>query len=279
MKKLLLGSVALAALVAGPTMAADVPVKARPLPPPPPVYNWTGFYIGANAGGAWGTFDTRTTTVNGADFPAFYMVSPDAEQIAAAGVHSIQKSGFTGGFEAGYNVQAGNLVFGLEGDIGSFRLSGSAASGPIEYLSAPGTAFTVTSNASTTWLATARGRVGVAANNWLFFATGGAAFTNLNANFAFTDTFAAAVESSSFSKIKTGYAVGGGVEVGFWGHWSVKAEYLYVHFGQISAVSTNLTTDLGAFPQNPFTHSVELKASIARVGLNYRFNGPIVARY
>jgi outer membrane immunogenic protein len=193
---------------------------------------------------------------------------------AAAGVQRISANGFTGGFEAGYNFQASNWVFGIEGDIESFHLSGNGISGPVVYLSAPPSTFTVISNASTSWLATARGRVGVATDNWLFIATGGAAFTNLKANFAFTDNFLAppgAAESSSFSSNKTGYALGGGLEAGFWGHWSLKAEYLYIDFGQISAISTNLTTSEGAFPQNSFTHSIKLKANIARVGLNYHF--------
>jgi outer membrane immunogenic protein len=135
------------------------------------------------------------------------------------------------------------------------------------------TAFTVTSNVSTTWLATIRGRLGYAVNNWLFFVTGGAAFTDLRGNFAFSDTFANAAESASFSDTKTGYTVGGGVEAGLWGNWSVKGEYLYANFGTLSANSTNLTAFAPAiaFPSNVFTHSLDLKANIARAALNYRF--------
>jgi outer membrane immunogenic protein len=56
-----------------------------------------------------------------------------------------------------------------------------------------------------------------------------------------------------------------------WGNWSVKAEYLYANFGTVSATSTNLTTTIGAFPASASTHSLDLKANIARVALNYRF--------
>src|SRR5208283_4222237 len=104
--------------------------------------------------------------------------------------------------------------------------------------SAPST-FTVSSNASTTWLATARGRLGVAANNWLFFATGGAAFTNLGGNFAFNDNFPPPeAEAVSLSNTKTGYTVGGGIEAGLWGRWTAKAEYLYVDFGTVSGTGS-----------------------------------------
>lgn len=59
MKSRLLGSIALPAILAGPAMAADLPVKARPLPPAS-VFNWTGFYAGANVGRAWGHADPTT---------------------------------------------------------------------------------------------------------------------------------------------------------------------------------------------------------------------------
>jgi len=138
------------------------------------------------------------------------------------------------------------------------------------------------SNASTSWLATGRGRVGIAANNWLFYATGGVAFTNLDANFNFTDTFANAAESASISGTRVGWTAGGGIEAGLWQGWSVKAEYLFVDFGSVSVNSTNLRafTPPINLPTNVFTHSVDLKANIARVGINYRFGGgPVVANY
>jgi outer membrane immunogenic protein len=257
--------------------AADLSVPPAPAPvytkaPPAPEWNWTGFYVGGNVGGAWGSFDAATTTVAGG-----YFVTTDPGQIAAAGAQSINSSGLTGGLEAGYNWQARNIVLGVEGDVDTFHLRGSATSGPVVYLSAPPSAFTVNSSASTDWLATARGRIGVAANNWLFFATGGAAFTTLNGNFTFSDNFLAppgANESASISDTKAGYTVGGGVEAGLWGNWSVKAEYLFVDFGTVSAISNNLAISPGASPgngQNPFTHAVDLKANIARIGVNYRF--------
>lgn len=270
MRKMLIAVAALATLIVRPALAADMPLKAPP--PPAPVFSWTGFYIGANAGGAWGTFDPRTSTVFS---PTGYFASTSVTAINAAGVQSIKTSGFTGGFEAGYNWQFGNIVFGIEGDIEAFQLKGSATSGPVLYPCCAPTSFTISSNASTNWLNTDRARLGVAANNWLFFVTGGAAVTDLKTNFAFTDTFATAAESASISGTRVGWAAGGGIEASLWRGWSVKAEYLFVDFGRVSVNSTNLTafTPPIAFPTNVFTHSVDLTASIARVGLNYRFGG------
>jgi outer membrane immunogenic protein len=199
--------------------------------------------------------------------------------ISSASMGVSKPTGFTGGFEAGYNWQSRNFVFGVEGDIDALSLSSGASSGAL-YPGYPFT-FTVTSNISTTWLATVRGRLGYAVNNWLFFVTGGAAFTDLRGKFAFSDTWdnkaRNASESASFSDTKTGYAIGGGVEAGLWGNWSVKGEYLYANFGTVSATSTNLTAfsplllPQTAFPSNVFTHSFDLKANIARAVLNYRF--------
>ncbi len=275
MKKFVLG-ILFALTSATCAAAADLYYKA---PVTVPAYNWTGFYIGGNVGGAWGNFDPRTTTVY--SDPGWF-VTTDIPAIDAAGIQSSKPTGFTGGFEAGYIRQSRNFIFGVEGDIGALSLSSSARSGAL-YPGYPYT-FTVTSNISTTWLATVRGRLGYAVNNWLFFVTGGAAFTDLHGSFAFSDTYGNANgnpnahESASFSDTKTGYTIGGGVEAGLWGNWSVKGEYLYADFGTVSASSNNLTAFSPpllfpkiAFPENAFTHRFDLKANIARAALNYRF--------
>jgi outer membrane immunogenic protein len=274
MKKFVLG-ILIALTGATCAAAADLYYKAPVVAVP--VYNWTGFYIGGNVGGAWGNFDPRTLTVYSDDG---WIVPTDAPAIDRVGIQSSKPTGFTGGFEAGYNWQSRNFVFGVEGDIDALSLSSGTRSGAL-YPGYPYT-FTVTSNISTTWLATVRGRLGYAVNNWLFFVTGGAALTDLRGNFAFSDTYGNtagnpnAAESASFSDTKTGYTIGGGVEAGLWANWSVKGEYLYANFGTVSASSNNLTGSFPtllatAFPSNVFTHRFGLKANIARAALNYRF--------
>jgi outer membrane immunogenic protein len=267
MRTLLIGAT-LVAFGASSAVAADMPLKA-PVYVPAPLYSWSGFYVGGTVGGEWGSFDPSTATVFS---PVGYFDATSVPAVNAAGQQSIKPSGFNGGFEAGYNWQAGRYVFGVEGDIESFRLTGSASSSSLYPCCAP-TGFVVNSNAGTSWLATIRGRIGVAFDNWLFFGTGGAAFTNPNGNFTFNDNFATAAESASVSGTKSGYVVGGGVEAGLWGRWTVKAEYLYLNFGATGTTSTNLTalTPPVAFPANVFTHSIDLKANLARLGLNYRF--------
>jgi outer membrane immunogenic protein len=268
MKKLLLSIVFAIGGMAVAT-AADLPT-AKPAPVfEAPAYNWTGFYLGGNLGGAWGSFDPSTSTVFS---PIGYFATTSVPAINTVGGQSIKPAGFTGGAEGGYNWQTGNLVFGLEVDFGYLGLRGSA-SGRALYPCCVGTGFTVNSSAHTDWLLTARPRVGLAYNNLLFYATGGLAVTNLSSSFSFSDTFATAAASGSFSNTKTGYALGGGVEAGLWANWTVKAEYLYVNFGRVSTTSTNLTafTPPIAFPTNVYTHSADLTASLVRLGVNYRF--------
>jgi outer membrane immunogenic protein len=286
--------VALAAMAAAGTAGAADLSRPAPVPykAPPPVvvaaYSWSGFYVGVNAGGAWGKSDATTTTV--LVLPGYFDPT-SVPAVNAVGVQTINPSAFTGGVQAGFNWQAGSFVGGVEVDFNSFHLSGSASGTGVYPCCAPA-GFTVTSAVSTDWLFTARGRLGFAANNWLFYATGGLAVTNLKGDFTFTDNcgdIAAcngpggpnAAEAASLSKTKLGYAVGGGVEAGLWSNWSLKAEYLYVKFSSESVVGLISTPGIIALGSNnnPFTHTIDLRAHIARLGLNYRFGGPVVASY
>ena len=260
-------------------MAADMPAKA-PAYTAPAAYNWTGWYVGVNAGGAWGKSDDPTTTVFS---PIGYFASTSIPAVNAVGAQSTDLSGFTGGIQGGYNWQWSNLVTGIEADFVYFGLRGSSSGSGIYPCCAPST-FTIASSIRTDWLATVRGRLGFANNNWLFFVTGGAAFTKLKGDFTFTDNcgdVAAcngpggpnAAEAVSISKTKTGWAVGAGVEAALWSKWTLKGEYLYLDFGSISGVGLISTPGLNPFAaNNPFTHSADLRSHIVRLGLNYRLN-------
>jgi outer membrane immunogenic protein len=264
---------ALAFAFVGPSFGADLPMKA-PTVAIPTGYNWSGFYVGANAGGAWGSFDPTTSTGGGT-----YFVGVGSTAAAnAAGAQSIEPGGFTGGLEAGYNFQFGSGLVGIEADVEYMHLSGAASSSAVYPCCAPA-AVTISSSASTNWLATVRGRLGFVANDWLFFATGGVAFTQLKGSFSGTDNCGAvfacgggifpngAEAPVSISSTRAGYVVGGGIEKAVAAHWTVKAEYLYVKF---DSVSTNGVFTNGAFSA-VMNHSIDLSANIARVGANYKF--------
>ena len=251
-----------ATLTATPLIAcaADLAYKAPPLVP---AYNWTGFYGGANVGGAWGTSNAAMTTCIGCG----YLVPADAVLFNNNGTASLRPGGFTGGGQIGYNWQAGSIVWGLESDFDYLGLK-SSSSITVPYIPAfaPNT-FTLNQSILTSWLATVRPRVGWTTNNWLFYGTGGLAVTNISYNGSFSDTFGAA-ETGSISRTRVGWTVGGGAEWEFASRWSAKVEYLYANFGSLTTTGVN-NAFFGA--AQVVTHNVNLQTNIVRFGLNYKF--------
>ncbi|MBR2121246.1 MAG: porin family protein [Afipia sp.] len=254
-------------MLPGVAFAADIAPRMYTKAAVDPGYNWTGFYAGLNAGGAWGNFKPASTMASSG---ASYFDPVTAATFDAAAAHSVTATGFTGGGQIGYNWQLGNMVFGLEADFESLRLSGKAASVLPPF---SGTAMTISSSVQTDWLFTARPRIGIASGNALFYATGGVAVTQLKGNFHFTDSGGTGgrVEDAAFSNTKVGWTVGGGIEAGLSGNWTVRAEYLYVDFGKVSTTGTITGGTSSNVSLNPLTHSSGLQASIVRSALNYRF--------
>jgi outer membrane immunogenic protein len=265
-----------ALLIAAPlstASAADMAVKAPPAPAP--ANSWTGFYIGLNAGGDWGRSNDPTSTTF-CTLPTCYLSAGNVPAVNAAGAQSINTSGFTGGIQGGYNWQSGSLVAGVEADFEYFRSAGSNSVTAIYPVSAPA-AFTINSSVSTNWLFTARPRLGVAANDWLFYGTGGLAVTQLRTKETFTDNCCGGgtgvIGSASVSSDRAGWVVGGGIERMFADRWSLGVEYLYVNFRSISTTSTNLTTVGYVFNVSGtvFSHSANLESNIVRLRLNKQF--------
>jgi outer membrane immunogenic protein len=233
-------------------------VKARPVAAPVAVYNWTGFYIGGNAGYSW-----RDTNVT-------YSIGPNVVLLPGSVSHR-NLDGFLGGAQIGYNWQNGNFVFGLEADA-AWR-NGSARTTFTE-----GPDF-VTFTTRQNWLATFRPRAGIAANNWLFYVTGGAAVEGLEHSYTEErPTAPGAFRSLSSDQTRWGWTVGGGVEAGF-GQWSAGLEYLYLDFGRNTTL-TQPAQVLGgvAFPVTSASFD-DSAQHVVRAKLNYRFGGPVVARY
>jgi len=254
----------------GAAHAADVAVKA-PLPPPPaPVANWAGWYVGLNAGGDWGTADPSTTIAQS----GFFAFCPACvSDVANGGRQSFRTDGFTGGAQAGYNWQIGNWVAGLEADFEYFRSQGSSTA--TFFSPAPGCVCTATiqSALTTNWLLTARPRLGfVVSDNYLFYGTGGLAVSELKGNWNYMDNFGGGIstESGSESQVKAGWTAGGGVEAKLQGNWVLGAEYLYVKFNDISTSSTNFVSTAAPLPAT-FNHSVDLAANIVRLRLSEKF--------
>lgn len=222
MKRLLCAAVALMAL-AGAAAAADLPpapgpyYKAPAFVPPP--YTWSGFYLGVNGGGGLGR--SYWDTAGGFDI----------------------SGGLVGG-TIGYNYQIGAAVIGAEGDIDWSGISGSTTT--------PGCPVGCTTSDS--WLSTVRARFGYAADRFMPYVTGGAAFGNINA---------ATPGLAGGSATTAGWTIGAGLEFAIAGHWTAKAEYLYVDLGRFNCG--------GGCGAGAAVDNVSFNTNLIRAGINYRF--------
>jgi outer membrane immunogenic protein len=229
MKKLLFGIAAIAALVGTPALAADLALKA---PPPPPAWNWTGFYGGIEGGAGWGT--SRQTDTSG----------------VTSGDYS-QSGGLIGG-TFGYNWQMNHLVFGLEADLSWTGIDGSV-SVPGKCTAGGGTmCFT-----NMQWLNTDRARLGFAWDRYLVYVTGGLAGASINDGQLSCSTPIAG--ASCGTQTEWGGTIGGGLEAYLAPKWSVKLEYLYADFGTIKSYTVVIPV------------SVSERINILRAGINYHF--------
>jgi outer membrane immunogenic protein len=198
MKKFLLGSVGLAAMLAGPAMAAELPV--RPAPPPPPVYyDWSGAYIGGNIGGVWHEIDrTFPNVVAG---PTGNFSTTDSSGIV--------------GFHAGAQWQWGAWVLGVEAALsGCFHECRSVSDVlPVNAGFLPNTF----AEHKMTNLFTVGPRIGYAWDRFMIFATGGWASANLkgaycNAVTGLCDGPGPLGSQSGASRNNNGWYAGGGFD-------------------------------------------------------------------
>ena len=250
--------------------AADLPVKAPAYKAPiaAPVYNWTGFYIGGNVGGGWGT--TNIGYVANDPMSAVFFSGGGTPNVS-----SVKTSGALGGVQLGYNWQfAPTWVAGLEAD---FDWSGIKGSGTGNFIFAT-LPFSATADERVKWFGTVRARLGyLPANNLLAYVTGGFAYGQVDHSAAYINNSASTVTvgvmtcpanstclAGSSSTTAGGWTVGGGFEYAIVPKWTVKAEYLYVSLAGSAVTETQPNASINAnFGRTNF--------NVARVGVNYRF--------
>jgi outer membrane immunogenic protein len=251
--------------VSGVANAADMPIKA-----PEPVHGWSGWYIGANAGGSWNTDPNATFAGAGPTAPIFFGVNQFPTTLSPS------SKGGLGGLQTGYNVQLGSMwLIGVETDIQISHHDGTATATPIPPV--PFVPFVTQVSQENSWFGTLRGRLGfLATPSWLIYGTGGVAygdtrtsFTTTATNFGATAcpvTFTCATGVSSSNRV--GWAAGGGIEWMFAPQWTLRAEYLYMDLGSQSVTATSLNTLL---PVVNFTATSTFKENIARAAINFGF--------
>ena len=190
-------------LATWPALAADIQPYGRAPALPGPGYKWSGPYFGINLGYLWGT----ATTLR------------------------LNPHGWAGGAQAGYNWQAGQVVFGGEADLQASAAEDTFA--PFKF--------------SNPWFGTARGRLGYAFDNVLLYATAGLAYGG------------GRFEIPGLSEARThlGWAGGGGLEIGLTPNWSAKAEYLFIGLSDKTYVVSGVNS--------------AIDSHLVRAGVSFRF--------
>lgn len=249
MKKFLLGTVGLLALGAAPALAADLPARAYTKAAPvyvAPMYDWSGFYIGANGGYGWSRkcWDYAGTAA--------------ARLLVNIGEGCHDADGATAGGQIGYNWQASSWVFGIEAQGNWADLVGSNVS-----LFDP--RFTNRTKIDAFGLFT--GRIGYAWNNALLYVRGGAAVVSDKYDYF---TTLGGVTFGTANETRWGAAVGVGMEYGFTPNWSLAIQYDHMFLGDRDITFDSPTRSVDRIRQD---------VDVVTARINYRWGGPVVAKY
>ena len=225
-------------LAASQASAADLPRKAPPAPPPPPPLTWSGCYIGANVGGAWGRISLEGPF--GGTFD-----------------RSTSNASFAGGWVIGFRNMFDGTTNSRDRTFNVVGPGGATAAG--------------TSEIKMQWFDALTGRIGYSwqPNSLLYF-QGGAVWARVEANLALTDTETGTVFAGSASTTKTGWTIGGGWEYRFAPQWSVFIEGNYYDFG---TRDRTIFSPVGTACDFGCTFSRKATAATALIGVNYRFGG------
>lgn len=217
MKKFLL-SVTFLAIALTPAIAADaveLPVAST--------HDWSGLYLGAHVGGGGSQVDWAYSNGLTADHNG---------------------SGVLGGVQVGYNIQSGNVVYGIEADISAANIDGGT--------SCPNPNFSCESNVK--MLGSLRGRVGFAMDKLLIYGTGGLGYGTIDIS---TTSDVVVLGTSGTVRTKAGWTLGAGLEYALDDHWSLKGEYKYFDFGKAKYTIDDV--------------DAKIKIHTGVIGLNYKF--------
>jgi outer membrane immunogenic protein len=257
--------------------AADMPLKARP-PTPAPLYTWTGFYFGGNAGyvRTQNTLSAAATPVPDATLGVAAGVSEGLAALSSGSIPVGSGGGFIGGGQLGYNLQLSSFwVGGIETDIQGLSGSGSGSTtNTVVVVGVPVTS-TEAGSMSTKYLGTVRGRLGVLASpTYLIYGTGGLAYGGVNASASLaqsgTNGFVGA-GAAALSDTRVGWTAGGGIEWIFARNWSGKVEYLHYDLGGATFASTPTSTLFAVPVYQTVQYNAAFKGDVVRGGINFHF--------
>jgi outer membrane immunogenic protein len=258
MRRLIFAGVALVGFAhAGPATAADMPVRVQ-APLPPPVWSWSGCYMGLNAGYGWGrnNFTDATETAAGGTIFRFTDFNFDSH-------------GAFGGGQFGCNWQSSQIVFGVEADIQAANVKGTILF-PNAVFNFPNAVFSTAVTSELKYFGTVRGRIGYAFTPAaMLYVTGGFAYGEIDSTLSFPNIFGAPGASDRHTHY--GYAAGAGWEALLTPRLSVKAEYLYVDLG--SGTRNFVITG------DTYVWNERMKMHTFKLGLNFLWPWAVVANY
>lgn len=266
-----IGLIMAALLLAAPARAADMAVKAPP--PAPSGYDWTGLYIGAQAGGAWQTASFSDpgalSILNNCCVVVGLNNGPGNASNAGSGAGLV-------GIQGGWMYQVGSLVAGADFDFSATRLTVTGADVFNGGAAFSGGALSESYSIRTDWIATATWTLGLARDRWMIYGKAGAAFADESYNLSMASS-AFTFASGGDRQIVPGWTTGIGVKWAISDNWFVNAEYDFLDFGTRAAhISGNLSATPAAFggfaPAASFAPLFNQTISEVKVGLNYKYN-------
>ncbi len=216
----------------------------------PAAFNWSGFYLGGNAGYGVARDPSQQTLISPPIPTEFFNLNP---------------SGAFGGGQIGYNWQAApNWVWGVESDI-QVSVQKDSTTCVTDCVVQAGTFSQISQKLP--WFGTLRGRLGWTNGPALYYVTGGWAFGKVTTIYD-TGCCAGAPALNILSHIQSGWTIGGGIETQLAGNWTMKAEYLYMNLGNITGSFNGAVN-----PATVYVEASSIRNSVARIGLNYKFGG------
>ena len=237
-------------------LLSTIPAKADP--------SWTGFYIGAHGGYGWSDWDGYAGTTAGTNPVTVIDGANDPYR-------TLSDEGWFGGAQLGFNLQNGQFVFGIEGDISWADIDAGGqldAGGPL-----PASLWEKQHDLSLDYFGTARARLGVAVGSFLPYVTGGFAWGKTSGDLAVAysnNTGLVGTSYASADETHTGWVVGGGVEWALAGSWSLKAEYLHLDLGEADYAFSGTVFNGDPFDTDSFRS--DLTVDTVRVGINYQLD-------
>jgi outer membrane immunogenic protein len=251
MKRILFTTVSLGVLaLMSPALGADLSPYVKAPAAATPLYDWSGFYVGVVGGGGFGNHNVNNALGSSSTFTNF--------------TANYSSQGGVAGGEAGYNWQSGNYVVGIEADGFWSGIKGNDAAA----INAGSFPITSVDADNLRWGGTLRARGGFTIDRWLMFFTGGWAFGDL----VHTNTDPV-FGVDKFTVHANGLTAGAGFAYALTNNVIGKFEYRYYNFNGYNRPGSPLT------PNGQLPYTTESTYSVVTLGLDYKFGGPVVAKY